>query len=60
MPPSLTRPSYDAAPQSFGEHAPAADGRLSIGAAAVVILGLSVAAWIIVIQAMRMVGTLLG
>ena len=60
MPPSLTRPSYDAAPQSFGEHTPAPDERLSIGAAAAVILGLSVAAWIIVIQATQMVRTLLG
>ena len=60
MPPSLTRPSYDAAPQSFGEHAPAPISRLSMAAAGAVILGLSVASWIIVIQGIRMVVTLVG
>ena len=70
MPPSLTRPTYDAAgydaagydaaPPSFGEHTPAADGRLSMAAAGAIILGLSVAAWIIVIQGMRMVVTLVA
>ena len=60
MPPSLTRPTYDAPPQSFGDHAPAADERLSLAAAGAVILGLSVAGWIIVIQAMRAVATLVG
>ena len=63
MPPSLTRPNYaaaayDPALASFEDRP--ADDRLPIGSAGAIILGLSVAAWIIVVQGMRLVATLIG
>lgn len=60
MPPSLTRPHDDAVLRSFGGGAPAADDRLPMASAAAVILGLSVVAWAVVIQGLRMVAMLAG
>lgn len=60
MPPSVTRPDDDAPSDGIGERARSADGRLPMAAAGAVILGLSIAAWIITIQGARMIASLVG
>ncbi len=57
MPPSLSRLDFDTARHGLDDQ-PAAEDRLPLGPAGAVILGLSVAAWFLVIQGMRLAASL--
>ncbi len=60
MPPSLARSDYNAAPSQLADDAGRGGDRLPLGNAWAVILGLSIAAWLVTIQGARMIAALVG